>query len=42
MNAHKNHEATVKDSHVTAQTSTENSKCFSESEFVKAVPCLHH
>ena len=42
MNVHKDYEATVKASHVTAKLFTENSKCFSDSEFIKAVPCLHH
>jgi hypothetical protein len=31
---HKDYEATVKASHVTAKPFTENSKCFSDSEFV--------
>jgi len=42
MNVHKDYEATVKASHVTAKLFTENSKCFSDSEFIKAVPRLHH
>jgi hypothetical protein len=41
-NIHKDHEATVKASHVTAKPFTEDSKCFRDSEFMKAVPCLHY
>jgi len=44
MRAHeyKDYEATVKASHVTAKPFIEISKCLSDSEFIKAVPCLHH